>query len=387
MDLNRWKTLIWVCAILLFSACQPAEEMDEKESAAIKAAPDKYIAVEEYLQLHPEEKELSSRFSERVRHPAEPVPSSIQKKPVIIAFVYPGNQASDYWVRSLQAFKIRMDELHISYEIYDFFSKGGGVDIQKQEQQLKDALVLDPDYLVFTLDVNLHQKRIEQILAEKRPQLILQNITTPLSIWEEKQPFYVGFDHAIGTRMLANYFLKQSDPDKSYGLLYYSRGYVSTMRGDTFLKYMHEENGPALAGSFYTDGKREKAYQATLTLTADQKDLQFLYACSTDVALGAIDGLKEQNLLDTIKVNGWGGGAAELDALAHGELEVTVIRMNDDNGVAMAEAIHLQLLGRGDEVPTIFSGEFSLISKNSSKEEINELKKRAFRYSGSAESN
>ncbi len=385
MDLNKYSTMLLLFIVLFLTACQPAEETDEMQLTVIQATPDKYIIAEEYLQLHPEEKKISSRFSEIVLQDAVPVPSAIQEELVIIAFVYPSEQISDYWVRSLQSFKKRMDELHISYKIYDFFSKSGGIDIQKQEQQLKDALALDPDYLVFTLDVSLHRKRIEQILAKKRPQLILQNITTPLSIWEGKQPFYVGFDHAIGTRMLADYFLKESTPDRPYGLLYYSKGYVSAMRGDTFLNYMQEGNGPPLAGSFYTDGKREKAYQATLSLTAASKDLQFLYACSTDVALGALDALKEQNLLDTVKVNGWGGGSAELEALARGDLEVTVMRMNDDNGVAMAEIIRLQLLDRNDEVPTIFSGEFSLISKNSPKEEIVELKKRAFRYSGTTD--
>ena len=57
------------------------------------------------------------------------------------------------------------------------------------------------------------------------------------------------------------------------------------------------------------------------------------------------------------------------------------MRMNDDNGVAMAEAIHLDIEGKTDEIPTIFSGDFTLVKKGMSIKELNELQHRAFRYS------
>ncbi len=89
--------------------------------------------------------------------------------------------------------------------------------------------------------------------------------------------------------------------------------------------------------------------------------------------------MKETGRLGQVKVNGWGGGSAELDALQHGELDVTVMRMNDDTGVAIAEAIgqDLQQL----EVPTVYSGEFALIQKGITPAELAKLKARAFRYS------
>jgi autoinducer 2-binding protein LuxP len=316
-----------------------------------------------------------------VQEPAKPLPNTLQVEPVHIAFVYPGEQASDYWRRSVSSFKQRMDELAIQYELKEYFSKGGGVETRKQERQLKEALDQNPDWLVFTLDVNQHQHLIERILAKGSPRLILQNITTPLRIWEDNQPFYVGFDHAIGTEMLADYFLEHSSSNGRYGLLYYSQGYISTMRGDTFRQFMQEGDGPVLSAAYYTDGQRQKAKEATKRLLHDDR-LEFIYACSTDVALGAIDGLKEGGDPSSVMVNGWGGGSAELAALERGELEVTVMRMNDDNGVAMAEAIHLTLLGKKSAIPTVFSGDFALVTRTTSKEEIAALKQQAFRYSG-----
>jgi len=338
-----------------------------------------FIPALEYLTLHPGQKEISKKFSAIVQQKAVPLPKK-NDRPVSIAFVYPGEQASDYWRRSVTSFVSRMEVLNIDYTLNEFFSKGGGVDVLKQEQQLRKVLEQNPDYLVFTLDVNRHKPFIERILARGRPTLILQNITTPLSIWEKNQPYYVGFDHGIGTRMLADYFLTKFDAKDSYAMLYFSEGYVSKMRGDTFIQYMREDNGPSLVASYYTDGQLAKAKQATLNIL-EESEPRFFYACSTDVALGAIEGLKEKRKLGKVLVNGWGGGSAELAALERGELAVTVMRMNDDNGVAMAEIIRLRLLGRESEVPILFSGEFTLITPETSVQTIEKLKKQAFRYS------
>ncbi|MCO4789370.1 ABC transporter substrate-binding protein, partial [Vibrio cholerae] len=72
-------------------------------------------------------------------------------------------------------------------------------------------------------------------------------------------------------------------------------------------------------------------------------------------------------------------GSAELEALAKGELDVTVMRMNDDTGVAMAEAIKWDLEGKA--VPLVYSGDFEVVTKQDSAARISELKARAFRYS------
>ena len=251
-----------------------------------------------------------------------------------------------------------------------------------QAKLLKEALIENPDYLVFTLDVNRHKRLVERILAKKKPRLFLQNITTPLPEWEGNQPFYVGFDHTIGAEMLAEYFLDKFESKGSYGLLYYSQGYVSTMRGDTFLDMLQQRNGSRLAASFYTNGSRSKAKAATSSRLSQIADLKFIYACATDVALGAVDGLAEKGMTGKILVNGWGGGDAELAAIEAGDLDVTVMRINDDNGVAMAEAIHMDLIGKETEIPTIFSGEFVLVTQETTVEELSNFKQKAFRYSG-----
>ncbi len=56
------------------------------------------------------------------------------------------------------------------------------------------------------------------------------------------------------------------------------------------------------------------------------------------------------------------------------------MRMNDDNGVAMAEAVKLDIHGLEEFVPTIYSGEFKMVKKGIRKTKLQEYKKRAFRY-------
>ncbi len=341
-----------------------------------------YYTLPAYEKRHPEQATRAKAFSRKVSLKGMPVSKSTHDKKVSIAVIYPAMQASDYWRRSIAAFKARMDEIRLNYEITEFFTKPA-VDYRIQEQMIRKSLEMNPDYLIFTLDIGRHKRIIQRIITRQSPKVILQNITTPLRAWEGKQPFlYVGFDHILGTRKIARYFLEKTDGKGNYALLYFSRGYVSVMRGDSFSDSL--KNYPDLhqVAAYYTDGNRERARLSTLDILTTSPDINFIYACATDVALGAIDALKQTPGTDHIMVNGWGGGSNELSAIMAGDMDVTVMRINDDNGVAMAEAIRLDIEGRAHEVPQVFSGKFALVEKGIQPKRLFELKQSAFRYSG-----
>lgn len=341
-----------------------------------------YMTLQEYNSIHQQHEKIAEIFNIRVQKTAHPIDSAKDYQTIKIIFVYPGEQVSDYWRRSITSFKKRMDETGISHELYEYFSKPA-VDYRVQEMQMKSALEKKPDYLVFTLDARKHKRIIQRIITKKKPKIILQNITTPLRIWEGKQPFlYIGFDHATGSELLADYYVKKTAGEGTYALLYFSEGYVSEMRGDTFIRYLNENSRLKLVASYYTDGNRQKAKEAALEIIKNHPDIKFIYACSTDVAFGAIDALQQTGSRERIMVNGWGGGSSELQALKNGDMDVTVMRMNDDNGVAMAEAVQLDIEGRAEEVPTVYSGSFVLVDKEMNSSEIEKLKEKAFRYSG-----
>lgn len=339
-----------------------------------------YLTLEELIQQYPAQASIGKNFKKIVDSKGTLIAPGIQNQPVRIAIIYPGKQVSDYWRRSVLSLKKRMDEIGMRYEISEFFSHSG--DIRLQEAQLRKALTADPDYLVYTMDVERHKRLVERLIHKGRPKIILQNITTPIKEWQHKQPFlYVGFDHLTGTRLLLESMAKQLSQGGEYGVLFHSQGYVSKMRGDTFIRMMKTRTNWHLKDSYYTDGEREKAKYATLNLLTDPQ-LRLIYSCATDTTFGALDALIETGKLGDVIINGWGGGSSELQAIRDGKLDLTVMRINDDNGVAMAEAIRLDLEEKTDQVPIVFSGDFVVVKKGITAEQLHSLEERSFRYSG-----
>ncbi|QDG74753.1 substrate-binding domain-containing protein [Labrenzia sp. PHM005] len=340
---------------------------------------DEFWSLAEFTELNERQKQTSDNFTKRVSADAIKIDGALE--PVKIAVIYPGKQASDYWRRSLSSFEARLAEIGLPYEIGSFFS-GSSSYVGNQAQLITEALKNDPDYLVFTLDALRHKPIVQRLIARGRPKVILQNITTPLKAWRDRQPFlYVGFDHVTGTELLIDYYKKRLGTKKNFAILFGPRGYVSRARGNTFLQAYSDPDSMNLKASYYVGYDRQKSRDAAERILDENPNLDFIYACSTDIALGAIDAIKSRNRQANVITNGWGGGSDELDAILKGELEVTVMRMNDDNGVAMAEAIVLDQSGKSAEIPIVFSGEFAVVSKENSAEDINELKARAFRYS------
>ena len=343
----------------------------------LNASESKYYQIDEYINIY-NQNTISKNFIQVIQDDSKA--KIKENKKIKIVMIYPGNQISDYWRKSKLSFKKRLNELNINYELIDFFTKPT-IEIKEQSKQLFKAMKNNTDYLIFTLDVRKHAKFVERIISKKSPKLILQNITTPLKVWKGRQPFlYVGFDHYTGSKMLADYYMKETKGKGKYAVLYGSNGYVSYMRGNKFIEYLSKNSDLKVVHEYYTNFNKEKAKNATLDLLKIDEDIKFIYACSTDIAFGVVEALKEKNLLGKIQVNGWGGGDKELKEIQNNDLDVTVMRMNDDNGVAMAEAVKLDILGEANKVPSIYSGEFVLVEKNIKSKELLELRKKAFRY-------
>ncbi|OIN13916.1 sugar ABC transporter substrate-binding protein [Oceanisphaera psychrotolerans] len=363
---RRWL-LGWILTCLLIPCWAQGEDQN-------------YWSFQEYLDAFPQQRSLSDAFSARIRQPAEPLNSSTAR-PVQIAMLIPDQQISDYWSRNRKTLGLRLQEIGLPFTLQNYSFQPASTN-RKQELQLAEALSSDPDYLILTLNTLRHRVLIDKILARGRPKLILMNITTPLKYRGNKQPFfYVGFDHGEGTRLLTDAINKMTREQASYLMLYGTRGYVSQARGDEFIRLTSNQPGFTLRQAFYTDMSHEKASQAVLQALKAKPDINLIYACTTDIALGAIDALKKLNREDKVILNGWGGGSAELDALAQGSLDLTVMRMNDDNGVAIAEAIRLDQEGKADQVPLVYSGDFAVIDQKTPTAELERLKAHAFRYS------
>lgn len=351
---------------------------------AVAQVPAGYWTIEDYLQRHPEQAALTEAFTRRVRGPALPLAEREggSRPRVQVAVIYPGLQSSGYWRRNLVAFRKRARELGLELDLQVFFSGPDSGDVQLQADQLREVLLQDPDYLVYTLDTDLHRELIDRILARgDGPRLILQNITTPVRAWEGRQPLiYVGFDHAQGSRILAKH-LRGILPGGDLVILYGTDGYVSRARGGAFIEAL-EGSGLRIREGYVTDFLAPVVRRATRDALVRYPQLKAVIACATDMALVAAGWVEEAVPQRGVLVTGWGGGSEELAALEAGRLAATVMRMNDDAGVAMAEAVALDVAGKGDQVPTVYAGDMVLVTRQTPVQVLRGLEARAFRYSG-----
>ncbi|MCP3871988.1 MAG: substrate-binding domain-containing protein [Desulfobacteraceae bacterium] len=328
--------------------------------------------------------QTTNDFNAIVKSKGQVAQGNIQVQPVKIAFATPLKQVSDYWRRSIDSFKGRMDEIGLDYEIKEFSTKVD--ETRKLKECVQSALQIEPDYLVVTPNDPGDKTIISRMLGRGDIKVIVQNVTTANNDWKENPPFmYVGFNHTIGAGLIAEEYIKRykGKTNIKYAMLYHVYGnQVSQLRGDFFNEIIRNRTDFKLIAENYTGGNRENAKDAALKIIKQHPDINFIHACSTDITFGILDALKDLNLVDQILVNGWGGGANELKSLIAGDLNFTVMRMNDDNGVAMAEAIRLDIESKLEAIPLIYSGEMVIVNKGIIEDDIITLKKKAFRYSG-----
>ncbi len=337
-----------------------------------------------WVPLHNVYAQTSPDLKGIVQQEGKVVQEMSQDKPVKIAFTTPLKQVSDYWRRSIDSFKARMNEIGLKYEVNEFSTKVD--ENRKLRECVQLALKTKPDYLVLTPNDPGDEIVISRLLTRRDTKIIIQNMTRPTNSWKDNPPMmYVGFDHTVGATIIAEEFIARLQEKESvkYAMLYHIQdNQVSQLRGDFFNQIIQQKTNFKLVSEYYTDGNRKKAYEDTLKILETHPDIDFIHACSTDIAFGVLDALKEKKQHNNVLVNGWGGGANELKSIVNGGLHFTVMRMNDDNGVAMAEAIRLDLGAKPLLNPIIYSGDMILVRQGMSMEQIMAFKKRAFRYSG-----
>ncbi|QAR33914.1 ABC transporter substrate-binding protein [Geovibrio thiophilus] len=341
-----------------------------------------FYTVSEYMLKHPEQAWKFDHFADIVRNPPVPL-KTVNSKPVKIAVVYPALQSSDYWRRSVKALEKRLADLNVSYTLQTYYSRPSG-DTRLQVSQLAEAAEKS-DFIIVSADSAQMRKAVGRLLFEGKHKIIVQNLTTPLKEWEVRRPLlYTGFDHITGSEILADAIASVTENNSSYAVLNCSGGEVGWLRTKGFTERLAIHGQYVKKAEYITDFDKEKSRSAAKEIIRRYPEVSFIFACSTDVALGAADALRELHA-GKIILNGWGGGNTELSHISEKELDLTVMRMNDDSSVAAAEAVKLVIAGREKDVPAVFSGGFSLVTSQDSEHRIKELKMKAFRYSGENE--
>lgn len=325
---------------------------------------------------------------------AAAVPLSVEvSDPISIALVFPSLDLSDAWARGHAGLVGRLDELDVPYRLDTFGTSHD--DHSLQLAHLETTMARGYDYVIVGPTELLVQMSMLEEMIEAGMGVIVWNYTTPLQEWGEArypvggQPLaYVGFSHAEGGHILGEYFVerlrREVDGTPKVAHLRGIPGITDDQRSGVPMQHFRDA-GFEIVHETYANWARDQGYAATLNIVGAYPDVDHIHIVSTAMAIGAVEALDEVGRAGEILLNGWGGGSEEQLHLLEGNLHATVMRMQDDWGVALAEIIKYDLEGRIDEVPLAVSGGMQLVDDTATQADIDAILEYAFRYSGDLE--
>lgn len=324
--------------------------------------------------------EVLENMQEIVKGPATAMESP-PAEPVKIAVVYPSQDVSDFWLRSYLAMEARLKEIGLPFEAVQFASNMG--DFLLQSTYAEQVAQEDYEYVIFgPSELQAQQDDIKKIMDSGKKVIVL-NYDTPIQEWGDDQPMmYTTFSHLFGALNICNWVVENLGTEGTYAMIRGIPGGIDDQRSGGFRDCLAEKSNWQLAYEHYGDFQREGGFNGAQLITSGYPDVTLLHNANTAMAMGAISAVQAQGLGDKLCVTAWGGTGDELDALKNGELCATPMRMSDDVGVAMAEAIRMDQEGRQEEIPLVFLGRIDIVSGKSSPEEVQAKAEEAFRYTG-----
>jgi len=324
--------------------------------------------------------DILERMQARVGEPAEPFDQA-DAAPVKIAVIYPSQDVSDFWLRSYLAMEARFEEMGLAFEATQYASNMGDFLLQSTyaEQVARD----DFDYVVFgPSELEAQQDDIKSLM-EAGKQVIVLNYDTPLQAWGDEQPLmYTTFSHLFGALNICNWVVDNLGTSGTYAMIRGLPGGIDDQRSGGFQTCLEEKSDWTMAYEHYGDFQREGGFNGAQQIVQAYPEVTLLHNANTAMAMGAISAVQAADVGDRVQVTAWGGTGDELEALRNGELLATPMRMSDDVGVAMAEAIRADLEGRADEIPLVFLGRIDIVSSASGPDVVDAFEKEAFRYTG-----
>jgi len=324
--------------------------------------------------------EVLEAMQKLVGEPAEAFESTIDE-PVKIAVIYPSQDVSDFWLRSYLAMEARFNEMGFKFEATQFASNMGDFLLQStySEQVAQD----DFNYVIFgPSELEAQQDDIKRLMDAGKKVIVL-NFDTPLQAWGDDQPMmYTTFSHLFGALNICNWVVENLGTEGTYAMIRGIPGGVDDQRSGGFQSCLAEKSDWQLAYEHYGDFQREGGFNGAQQIVQAYPEVTLLHNANTAMAMGAISAVQAADLGDKVQVTAWGGTGDELEALRKGELLATPMRMSDDVGVAMAEAIRADVEGRTEDIPLVFLGRIDIVSSASGPDVVDAFEKEAFRYTG-----
>lgn len=302
-------------------------------------------------------------------------------EPVKIAVIYPSQDVSDFWLRSYMAMEARFNEMQLKFEATQFASNMG--DFLLQSTYSEQVAREDFEYVIFgPSELEAQQDDIKRLMDAGQKVIVL-NFDTPLQAWGDDQPMmYTTFSHLFGALNICNWVVENLGTTGTYAMNRGIPGGVDDQRSGGFRDCLAEKTDWDMAYEHYGDFQREGGFNGTQQILSAYPEVTLIHNANTAMAMGSISAVQAADAGDRVDVTAWGGTGDELEALRNGELLATPMRMSDDVGVAMAEAIRADIEGRSDEIPLVFLGRIDIVSSESGPDVVDAFEQEAFRYTG-----
>ena len=301
-------------------------------------------------------------------------------EPVTIAFIYPSQDVSDFWLRNYQAMMKRLEEMGIPAKDTQFASDVGDHMIQATyTDQVEQE---DFDYVVFgPTELKVQQDNIKRLIDKPDTEVIVWNFTVVPQAWGSSQPLaYLSFSHLAGALIMCDYVLKKLGTEGTMALVRGIPGAIDDQRSGGFKDCVTSQSNWQVAYEHVGMFERERGYTGTQQILQAYPEVELIHNANTAMAMGSISAVQEAG--SDVKVTAWGGTGDELEALRHGELWATPMRMSDDVGVATAEVVRAHLEGRTDDIPLVSLGRITIVSGETGADVVDAMEREAFRYTG-----
>ena len=309
--------------------------------------------------------------------------SGTQDKPLQIALIYPSADVSDFWARNYLAMTKRLEELGIQFETREFASRQIEHSLQAtyanqvvQDEDLYDIVIFGPSELATQAD------NIDKLAGTEGLTTFVWAFHTPLKYLKNQPVAWFDFSSAYGALKMCDYMLERLGKDVTYALNRGIPGITDNQRSGDFMDCVADKGNWNAIYEHYGEYQREGGFTGTSLIMQAYPEAKVIHNANTAMAMGSVEAQvaagKEKEIFST----GWGGTGLELDAIRRGELNATPMRMGDDVGAATAEAIKAHLEGRAGDLPLVFLGRITVAHDQMSADEIDNLEKEAFRFSG-----
>ncbi|MDF1522115.1 MAG: substrate-binding domain-containing protein [Trueperaceae bacterium] len=314
--------------------------------------------------------------------PATPLAVTVDT-PVRIAVIYPSLDVSDAWLRGYLAMVARLEEIGLPFEAVQFAS--GINDHVMQATYTEQVINDDYEYVVYgPTELLINAENIRDLVAAGKKVIIFTYDQVLQTLGDDQPLMYAAFSHYNGSQIKCDWVLENLGTSGSYAVMRGVPGLVDDQRSGGFIDCLEQNSDWKLAYEHYGNFEREGGFSGSQQVLTAYPEVTLIHNANTAMAMGTLSAVLSMNALDRVTVSGWGGTGDELDALVRGELGFTPMRMADDLGVAMAEAIRYDVEGRADELPLVFLGRMTIATGDMTEAEVLALREVAFRYTGVA---